>query len=115
MTTIDDARVARILAEAKLRKGSGSGINGQIDACIMQCVDYITGAAYAADAAADAAGRAASEAHAAADAADAAGRKIWVLATGILDEALRIGKQAEPLDTAQVVERMAAIRQFTHA
>ena len=43
MTTIDDARVARILAEAKLRKGSGSGINGQIDACIMQCVDYIAG------------------------------------------------------------------------
>jgi hypothetical protein len=43
MKTIDPARVERILAEANLRVGSGNGVNGKIDVCVMQAVDYITG------------------------------------------------------------------------
>jgi hypothetical protein len=43
MTIIDQTRVERILAEANLRVGSGNGVNGKIDVCVMQAVDYITG------------------------------------------------------------------------
>ncbi|HEV8021288.1 MAG TPA: hypothetical protein VGP41_08520, partial [Candidatus Lustribacter sp.] len=42
-TIIDQDRLARIIADAKLRSGSGAGVNGAIDVCVMQAVDYIAG------------------------------------------------------------------------
>jgi hypothetical protein len=87
-------------------------------------------AAYAADAAADAAAYAADGAAiAAADAADAAGyaadaaanaanaaanaakKEIFTIATAILDQAIRLGNQAAPIETAIVIGRMKAIQQ----
>jgi hypothetical protein len=65
-------------------------------------------AAYAADYAAAAAAYAAY----AADAADA--EIIWTVAVTILDEAIRLGKQAEPIETALVAERMERAKVLVH-
>jgi hypothetical protein len=61
---------------------------------------YASVAAAYASAAANAA-----SANASADAASAKER-IWTIAVSILDEAIRLGKQAEPVETALVIERM---------
>ena len=50
-------------------------------------------------------------AYAAANAA-AAKREVWVTATAILDEALKIGKQSEPLDGARIIQRMDAAKKL---
>ena len=43
-TTIIPERLHRLLGEDfHLRSGSGSGINGEVDACIMQAVDWLAG------------------------------------------------------------------------
>lgn len=55
---------------------------------------------YAAHAAADAAGFA----------ADAAGPVIWSIAISILSAALAIGKQAEPIETATIIQRAEAAK-----
>ena len=80
-------------------------------------------AAYSAAAYADAAAAAAAAAYAAAyayaaaaysDAADAE-REIFTIAVAILDEAINLGKQAEPIETALVTSRMAAVRSLASA
>jgi len=80
-------------------------------------------AAYSAAASADAAAAAAAAAYAAAyayaaaaysDAADAE-REIFTIAVAILDEAINLGKQAEPIETALVTSRMAAVRSLASA
>ena len=46
MIQLDPSRVSRLLSpDARLRSGSGSGINGKFDACIMQAVDWLAGGA----------------------------------------------------------------------
>lgn len=46
-----------------------------------------------------------------ADIVAAAGRQIFTVATAILDEAIRLGNQAKPIDTELVVSRMEAMKQ----
>lgn len=41
----------------------------------------------------------------------AAGRQIFTVATAIFDEAIKLGKQAEPIETALVVSRMNALKE----
>jgi len=48
------------------------------------------------------------------DAADAE-REIFTIAVAILDEAINLGKQAEPIETALVTSRMAAVRSLASA
>jgi hypothetical protein len=78
--------------------------------------DAADAAAYAADAA-DAAAYAASAVDVAAYAAFAASeapantRDVFAITVAILDEAIKLGNQAKPIETALVVERMEAIRQ----
>ena len=49
--TIDPARVARLLSpDVSLRSGSGVGVNGKFDACVMQAVDWLAGGAGETDA-----------------------------------------------------------------
>ena len=50
MIQIDKARLARFMAEAKLARGQGKGVNGKIDLCINQAADWITGGAGLTDA-----------------------------------------------------------------
>ena len=50
MIQIDKNRLARFMAEAKLARGQGKGVNGKIDLCINQAVDWITGGAGLTDA-----------------------------------------------------------------
>lgn len=70
--------------------------------------DVAKNAADAADAAYVAANAAATYAAALDRAADRT--EIFVIATAILDEAIKLGNQAQPIDTALVVSRMAAIK-----
>ena len=62
-------------------------------------------------AAADAAYAAAYVAANVAAATAAAKKQVFTIAAAILDEAIAIGKHAEPTETALVVSRMAAIRE----
>jgi hypothetical protein len=76
---------------------------------------YAAYAAYAADAAASAVSSAYAAVSAAAYAADAADAEIiWTVAVTILDEAIRLGKQAEPIETALVAERMERAKVLVH-
>ena len=84
------------------------------DLAAAYAADAAAKAAYAAEAAAAKAAYAAAyaAAKAAADAADAADarKKIFSIAVAILDEAIRLGNQAEPIETALVVERMETMK-----
>jgi hypothetical protein len=68
-------------------------------------------ATYTADATADAVAVAQAATYAAAEAA-VAEATVWQEAVSILDEAIALGKQAEPLDMALVVHRMAQAREM---
>ena len=75
-------------------------------------------AAYAADDATNAANATRYAANCAANAADANAAdaaantsKVFTIAASILDEAIRLGKQAEPIETALVVGRMEKMKQ----
>jgi hypothetical protein len=43
-----------------------------------------------------------------------AGRAIFPIATAILEEAIKLGNQAEPIEVARVVSRMEAIKEKAH-
>ena len=96
---------------------------GKLDAAVVADVaaaaaarcDNPAAAAVAAAATSAAAGYAAATAaaarYAAAAVADAARREILLIAAAILDEAIRLGNQAEPIETVLVASRMKDIKQ----
>jgi hypothetical protein len=91
-TTLDEAQAAAAAAAAE----------AAAEAAVWAARAAATAASWAAEAKAEAA-------EAAARAAEAA--NVWPEAIAILDGALRIGPQAEPVETAQVVARMEAAKQ----
>ena len=52
---------------------------------------------------------------AAAAAAAAYAEKVWTIAVSILDEAIRLGRQAEQIETALVIERMERAKEASNA
>jgi hypothetical protein len=99
-------------AAAKAANAAAKGANGAAyGACAhaAHAADAANPTAYAAYAA-DAAYAAANAAYAAAN-DDAARKQIFLIAVAILDEAIRLGKQAEPIETKLVASRMDAIKQ----
>jgi hypothetical protein len=87
------------------------------DAAYAYAADAANAAAYAANAAAYAAyaNVAAYAANAAAYAANAANAAVWREAVAILDEAISLGKQSDPIETALVVRRMKQARELAQA
>lgn len=92
----------------------------EVNAAPITAARFAIWAAEAAKTTAEAADAAYVAADAAADYAAAfdrvvAGTAIFPIATAILDEAIKLGNQAQPIELARVVSRMEAIKEKAHA
>jgi hypothetical protein len=107
-------------AASAVVNAANAAVNGAeavaTDGLVAAAADYAACAAHAADSAVTANDAAASCAARAADTAiatidaNAMRRLIWILAIAILDAALRIGRQAEPIETATIIARAEAAK-----